>query len=44
MKNGQQWAIHDFKQSAMGWWNILSSAGKTRMCDMPIELVGSIRR
>ena len=28
----------------MEWWNTLSSAGRTRMCDIHTELVGSIRR
>lgn len=32
------------RRSAMEWWNTLSSAGRTRMCDTYTELVGSIRR
>lgn len=32
------------QQCAMKWWNTLSSAGRTRMCDIHTELVGSIRR
>ena len=35
---------HDVRHSAMKWWNTLSSAGRTRMCDIHTELVGNIRR
>ena len=28
----------------MYWWSTLSSAGKTRQCDINTELVGSVRR
>jgi len=44
LKTKQQCAIHDVRHSAMEWWNTLSSAGRTRMCDIHTELVGSIRR
>lgn len=43
-KNEQQCAIHNVRHIAMEWWNKLSSAGRTRMCDIHTELVGSIRR
>lgn len=32
------------RQKAIEWWNEISSAGRTRMCDIYTELVGSIRR
>jgi hypothetical protein len=32
------------EQCAMEWWNTLGSLGRTRMCDIHTELVGSIRR
>ena len=44
LKHEQQCAIHDVRHSAMKWWNTLSSAGRTRMCDIHTELVGNIRR
>ena len=43
-KQEQQCAIHDVRHSAMKWWDTLSSAGRTRMCDIHTELVGSLRR
>jgi hypothetical protein len=30
--------------SSMTWWNGLSSGGRTKMCDLYTELVGSVRR
>ena len=44
LKHEKQCAIHDVKHSAMEWWNTLSSASRTRMCDIHTELIGSIRR
>jgi len=32
------------RQEAMEWWNNLSSAYKTQICDTNTELVGSVRR
>lgn len=32
------------RQEAMKWWNNLSSAYKTQICDTNTELVGSVRR
>jgi len=44
LKQEEQCATHNVRHSAMGWWNTLSNAGKTRMCDIHTELMGSIRR
>lgn len=47
MKNNEQskqLITPDVRRSAMVWWNTLSSAERTRMCDTHTELVGSIRR
>lgn len=32
------------RQTAMQWWNTLSSAGRTRRCDINTDIVGSVRR
>ena len=32
------------RETAMNWWNNLSSLGKTQICDTNTELVGNIRR
>ena len=42
LKNEQQCAIHDVRHSAMKWWDTLSSAGRTRMCDIHTELLGCV--
>ena len=36
--------IGSVRHSAMEWWNTLSSAGRTRVCDIHTKLVGNIRR
>ena len=36
--------LFNIRHIAMEWWNTLGSAGRTRMCDIHTELVGSIRR
>lgn len=40
----EQCTIPFVRYSAMKWWDTLSSAGRTRVCDIHTELVGSIRR
>lgn len=32
------------RETAINWWNNLSSSGKTQICDTNTELVGNIRR
>ena len=41
LKHEQQCVIYDVRHSAMEWWNTLSSAGRTRMCDIHTELVNN---
>ena len=32
------------RETAMSWWNDLSSLAKTQLCDVNTNLVGSVRR
>lgn len=40
----EQLAAPAVRHCALEWWLTLSSASKTRLCDIHTELVGSVRR